>query len=141
MADKTCGFRVKGGVPMSGLNSANALAVTGAFEAMWLEDMGAEFSAGETSHGQFAADRELLATLLDRRDAEASKLKATSDEIGALMGKLNLDCVNFRQAVGIAKGRKSPEYKRVPKMPGGGTKSASSASTSSNTNTGSDGGT
>lgn len=104
------------------LTSVNAIAVTGAFEAMWLEDMGADFKAGETSHPQFATKRTTLASLTERREAEASKLRGTDGEIEALVDDLNLDCVNFRQEVGIAKGKKSLEYRHVPQLPGGGKK-------------------
>lgn len=114
---------------MAGLNPDNAVQVTGEFDAMWLEDMGAEFKAGDTDHPMFHTKRTSLATLLARWEAEASKLAATDGEIEAAIADLNLDCVNFRQAVGIAKGKKSLEYRRVPKLPGGGKTSKSGTTT------------
>lgn len=116
---------------MAGLSPDNVVQVTGEFDAMWLEDMGAEFKAGDTDHPLFHTKRTTLATVLARREAEASKLAATDGEIEAGIVDLNLDCVNFRQAVGIAKGKKSREYKRVPKLPGGGTSKKPAAGGSS----------
>lgn len=104
---------------MGALRRSNAVAVTGAFEAMWAEDMGEEFNAGDTSHPQFATKRITLRDLFERRAAEASKLKATDAEIETLIADLNKDCVNLRSAVSIAKGKKSQEYRRVPNIPGG----------------------
>lgn len=97
------------------------------------EDLEPEFAAGDVTLTSLKAERDQYGALLSQGRAAERKVKAVNGELDDLKTIALGHMQKIRDEIGVVKGKKSPIYKRFPKVAVSGSQAKKTDTTTTGT--------